>query len=309
MKKATLLIIFTIVAITSFGQDTVGRLAKAAKHIEATPDTVKPWKLGGFGSLSVNQVYFNNWAAGGESSIGFSSLINVMANYKKGHQSWTNNLDLAYGFMYNGIGSSSQQYRKTDDRIEFTTVYGYGLSKHWDFSLLLNFKTQFSNGFNYPNDSTVVSRFMSPGYLIGGPGFSYKPAPWFGVFISPVTARCTFVLDDQLAHDAAYGVDSGQHFRGEFGAYVRATLNKDLAKNINISSTIDLFTNYLKNFGNISLNWNMLLTMKVTRWWATTVSACVIYDDKIMITDLQGKTGPRTQFKENIGIGLSYKIH
>jgi hypothetical protein len=34
----------------------------------------------------------------------------------------------------------------------------------------------------------------------------------------------------------------------------------------------------------------------------------LIYDDDVRITDSDGNTGPRTQFKSVIGIGLSYKI-
>jgi len=309
MRKFTIFCFCLVISTFGFGQDTISKLAKNMKHIEATPDTVKPWKLGGFGSLSLNQAYFSNWAAGGESSIGFTGLINFHADYKKGHHSWTNNLDLTYGFNFNAIGSAQEQMRKTDDRIEFTTVYGYGISKHWDFSVLANFKTQFGKGFNYPDDSNYISKFMAPGYLIGGLGFSWKPAASFGVFISPLTSRCTFVSDGKLAHDAAFGVDSGQNFKYELGAYVRASLNQDLAKNINLTSTVDFYSNYLKNFGNIDVNWYLLLTMKVTKWWATTISTALIYDDDINITDLKGRTGPRTQFKENLGIGLSYKIH
>lgn len=309
MNRISLLTICSILSLTSFGQDTIGILAKAATHNKANPDTIKRWNFNGFVSINLNQAYFNNWAPGGENSMGLASLINVNADYKKGHHSWTNKINLAYGFMINALGSSTQRYNKTDDRILFTTVYGYGLSEHWDFSLLVNFQTQFSNGYKYPNDSVIISRFMAPGYFITGPGISWKPAASFGIFMSPVTTVCIFVLDESLAQQGAYGVDTGKQFRGEFGAYAKITLNKDLTKNINISSTLDLFTNYLRDFGSIDFNWNMLMTMKASKWLTTTLSACLFYDDRTMITDKKGKTGPRTQIKENLGVGISYKIH
>jgi len=309
MKKITLFSICIILSAFAFGQEAAKKVFDTAKHVEVAPDTVKPWTFGGFGSLSVNQAYFANWAAGGESSLGITALLNVHADYKKGHHSWTNNLDLAFGYMDNAIASAAEQMRKTDDRIEFTTAYGYGISKHWDLTALVNLRTQFAAGYKYPNDSTVISNFMSPGYLIGGLGVTWKPAASFAVFISPLAARMTFVTDRQLSDSSAFGVDSSKHVKTELGAYVRMTLNQDIAKNINISSTLDLYSNYLKNFGNIDVNWNVLITMKVTKWMATTISTSLIYDDDVKIHDLQGKTGPRTQFKENIGVGLSYKIH
>ncbi len=309
MKKICLLLFIVTLSASVVAQDTINKIARNAKHIEAVPDTVKPWTLSGFGSLNFNQAYLVNWAAGGQSSLGFAAFVNFQANYKKKRHSWMNTLDLAYGFQIQAPGSSDKQNRKTDDRIEFTSTYGYGIAKHWDLSVLANFKTQFSYGYNYPDDSTVISKFMAPGYLIAGLGFTWIPAKSFNVFLSPASGRFTFVLDKQLSDSGAFGVERGNKILGQFGPYIRAALNKDLAKNININSTLDLFTNYLENFGNINVNWNMLLTLKVNKWLATSVSASIIYDDKVQITDIHGKTGPRTQFKENIGVGISYKIH
>jgi hypothetical protein len=46
--------------------------------------------------------------------------------------------------------------------------------------------------------------------------------------------------------------------------------------------------------------------MKVNSWMNANISAHLIYDDDIRITDKNGKSGPRTQFKEVLSIGLSY---
>jgi hypothetical protein len=150
---------------------------------------------------------------------------------------------------------------------------------------------------------------MSPGYLIAGLGFSWIPAKYFSLFLSPSSGRFTFVLDPKLADSGCFGVDRGKHIKGEFGPYIRAAFNKDLVKNINLNTTLDLFTNYLEEFGNIDVNWSLLLTIKANKWLSTIVSTTLIYDNNVKITDLQGKTGPRTQFKENLGIGITYMIH
>ncbi len=309
MKTIHLLIITLLLSLSLKAQDPLKTINAAVKHIETAPDTIKHWQFMGIGSVNFNQAYLLNWAAGGQSSLALGSLLSLQANYKKGKHAWNSNLDLAYGFQLQAPGSSASQYRKTDDRIELNSFYGYGISKHWDLTFLVNAKTQFSSGFNYPDDSTVISKFMSPGYVIAGIGFSWVPASYFSVFLSPSSGRFTFVLDPKLSDSGAYGVKRGKHINAEFGPYVRAAFNKDLAKNINLNTTLDLFSNYLKEFGNVVVNWNFLLTIKANRWLATTVSATLIYDDKVSITDLQGKTGPRIQFKENLGIGIAYKIH
>jgi hypothetical protein len=309
MKKLYLILMAFVLAGSSMAQDTINKIARSAKPVEATPDTVKPWKITGVGSVNMNQAYFVNWAAGGESSLGLAAFANLQAVYKHKNHAWLNNLDLAYGFQLNAPGSADKQFRKTDDRIEFTSNYGYKVAPKWYASILVNFKTQFSYGYNYPDDSTIISKFMAPGYLVAGIGMTWVPTSYFNVFMSPASGRFTFVLDKQLSDSGAFGVERGKSILGQFGPYVRAAFNKDLAKNINLNTTLDLFTNYLENFGNINVNWNMLFTLKVNKWLATSISASLIYDDKVMITDLQGKTGPRTQFKENIGVGISYKIH
>ncbi|NQV03008.1 MAG: DUF3078 domain-containing protein, partial [Bacteroidia bacterium] len=205
-----------------------------------------------------------------------------------------------------------QQYNKTDDKIELTTTYGYEIhrNKKWYASMLANFKSQFSNGYKYPDDSTVISTIMAPGYLVAGLGITYVPSNWFRVYLSPVSGRFTFVLDQALADSGSFGVTPGKNIRGEFGSYLRADLNKDLAKNINLTSSLELFTDYLNNFGNIDVNWNVLLTMKVNKWLAATINANLIYDDDVIIKSSPTDAGgPRTQFKEIIGVGLSYKFN
>ncbi len=306
MKNVLFFLTMVFLAANSFGQQTE---SKPDSKIILMPDTVKPWKISGIVTLNFNQAYFANWSAGGQNSLGLNAMFNLKADYKKGKHSWSNNLDLAYGFQLSAPGSSEEQLRKTDDKIDLTTSYGYQIGKKWDFTLLANFRTQFTNGYKYPDDTTIISTFMAPAYLVVGPGFSYKPAPFFSLFLSPASGRFTFVLDQRLADQGAFGVDSSKHIKGELGPYVRATLNKDLSKSINITSTLDLFTDYLKDFGNIDVNWNLLVVLKVNKWLATTIATQIIYDNDIMITDLQGNTGPRTQFRENIGVGISYKIH
>ncbi len=314
MKQIILLIsaLFILGSLTGQEIKTVATGLDKAKE-EAPPDTAKHhWKFGGFGSLTINQAAYSNWAAGGTNSLGATGMLNLRLRYTKNKHSWANLLDAAYGFQLLGK-TENAKYNKTDDKIEFTTAYSFELHKNkkWFLTVLANFRSQFSNGYNYPNDSVPISKFMAPGYVVVGIGITYRPANFFTLYISPSSGRFTFVLDDTLSKQGAFGVEKGKKIRGEFGPYVRADLNKDLAKNINLSSSLELFTNYLKDFGNINVNWNVLFTLKVNKWLATIINCQVIYDDNTMIQTNapEPATGPRTQFKETIGVGLSYKFH
>src|SRR5262245_56022393 len=97
---------------------------------------------------------------------------------------------------------------------------------------------------------------MAPAYLTVAIGLDYKPSEFFSAFISPATGKFTFVTDQDLADQGAYGVDpaevdalgnkiaDGKTIRSEFGAYFRAKFQKDVATNFNLSTTLTLFDNY-----------------------------------------------------------------
>jgi hypothetical protein len=314
MRKCIFTIMAVLLVASSWAQGIKDVSKSLDKSKEAAPaDTAKKhWFFSGFGSLTINQAAYSNWAAGGTNSIGATGMLNLRLRYTKNKHSWSNFLDAAYGFQLLGA-SSNAKYNKTDDKLEYTTAYSYSLHKNtkWYLTVLVNFRTQFSNGYNYPNDSVPISRFMAPGYLVGGIGITYRPAAFFTLYVSPSSGRFTFVMDDTLSKQGAFGVEKGENIRGEFGPYVRADLNKDLAKNINISTTLELFSDYLHKFGNIDVNWNVLFTLKVNKWLATVVNCQLIYDDDVLIqtNPPEPAYGPRTQFKETIGVGISYKFH
>jgi hypothetical protein len=299
---------------------------------ETKADTVKYWKKGGFTSANINQVSLSNWAAGGDNSFSITLLGNGFANYKKGKSTWDNSIDMGYGLIRNG---GVEKFRKNEDKIDFVSKFGHQVNKkgHWFYSALVNFKSQFAPGFNYPNDSIAISRFLAPGFLMVALGMDYKPVDYISIFMSPATGKFTFVMDQKLADAGAFGVQAavfdpitgalvtkGQTFRPEFGAYISANFQKDVMKNINLRTKLDLFNNYTDknkpNRKNIDVNWEMMISMKVNKYIGVSLFSHLIYDDDINIpvfsniNGVQTQTGfgPRLQFKQVSGVGFSYKF-
>jgi len=288
------------------------------------PDSLKVWKKGGTFSLSFSQVSLTNWSAGGENSLSGTTLVNLFANSKKGKHSWDNALDMGYGFLKSG----NDVLHKSDDKMELSSKYGYTTSKHWNIAALVNFKSQFAPGYNFPNDSDAISDFLAPGYLLIALGMDYKPNDNFSFFISPLTGKITFVNNQELADAGAYGVEraeydtagvkikDGKKIRSEFGALISMKIQKEIFKNISVSTKVDLFSNYAHNPGNIDVNWDFLLTLKVNDHISATITTTLIYDDDILVplySDINGVrtqtgAGPRTQFKEVLGIAITYKL-
>ena len=310
MKKIILSIIVLTSMNLSFAQD-------ADSTITETPN----WKLQATYGLNGTQSSFVNWAAGGRNNISVLGYIEASAKYNKDRIKWETDLGLALGGMkYIGKGNN-EDLQKTDDRIDLATTVGYKLKDHWFFSGVAGFKSQFIDGFSYPNDSIRVSKFMAPGYGNLSLGIDYVPNENFSVFLSPLSTKLTFVQDEVLSNAGAFGVTpaeydlttgdvitSGKRFRGEFGAYLKVKYNQTIAKNIEIKSKLELFSNYLENPGNIDVNAEIIMNFKVNSWFSASVNWLLIYDDDIDIRDSDGNFGPRTQFKSVIGLGVSYTM-
>ncbi len=275
-------------------------------------DTLEGWHNSGVFSLNMAQSSFTNWAAGGQNSVAINGLINLAANYKKDKSAWDNALNIGYGKMLQK--GTDLGWVKTDDRIDFQSKYGRQASEKWFYSGLMSFKTQMTPGYNYPNTDDKISDLLAPAYLLFSVGMDYKPRPELSVFLSPLTSKNTIVNDDYLSSLGAFGVDPGKKFRSELGAYANIAYKKDeIVKNVNFLTKLDLFSNYLHNPQNIDVSWETLIVMKVNEFISATVNTHLLYDDDIMIKVDEGSEGEaimgkRTQFKEVIGVGLTYKF-
>jgi hypothetical protein len=282
---------------------------------------IKPWTLRAMTGLTGTQTSFVNWAAGGRNNVTALAFFEGSAKYLKGRNKWDNDLKLALGgLLYMDSVGRKEGLQKTDDRIELSTSYGYEFEKKWFYTVLGSFKTQFLDGYDYPNDSVRISRFMAPAYVNVSLGIEYVPKPYVSFYLSPVAGKITIVNDEVLANEGAFGVDpairdtagnilaTGNRVRYEFGAYFRMKFEKTIAKNIDMKTKVELFSNYMENPQNIDVIAENMFVFKVNDWFSASLNWNLIYDDDINITDRNGDTGPRTQFKSVLGLGISYTV-
>jgi hypothetical protein len=309
MKKTFFTLILSISSIFSFAQvvETESDLKKKVVVEE------EGWITKGAFTLNLAQTSLTNWAAGGQNSFAVNGMANFSANYTKGNSSWVNNLDLGYGIIRQGK-SDAATIQKSDDKVDFASKYGRKINDKLYYAALLNFKTQMSAGYNYPNDSVEISNLFAPAYLVSALGIDYKPNDKFSAFIAPVTSKLTFVNNQTLADVGAFGVEPGKNLKSEFGGYVKIAYQDDIMENVRLATKIDFFSNYTEKPQNIDINWELLITMKINKYLSASINTQLIYDDNIKISvdsDNDGITdafGPRVQFKELLGIGFSYKF-
>jgi hypothetical protein len=321
MKKFYLLTVLIILGCFSIRAQVI---EKEKELKEVTIDTIFGWKKGGVVIINMSQTSLTNWAAGGQSAVSGNSLVNLYMNHKKTNSAWDNSLNLGLGMQYQ---IADEKLIKTDDKIDFTSKYGQKAANNLYYALLVNFKTQFAVGYNYPNDSVSISDFMAPAYLITALGMDYKPGTKLSIFAAPVTGRFTFVQNEKLANQGSFGVEKavydtsgnilqkGETSKTEFGGYIRILYKNDnILKNVGFYTRLELFSNYLNNPGNIDVNWESILAIKLAKYFSAVLTLSVVYDDDVLIaTDNKttGNTdmvGPRTQIKEVFGFGFSYKF-
>jgi hypothetical protein len=298
----------------------------ASQMIFAQDAEEKSWTHGGFVGLNVSQSHFSNWTSGGQDNINGLSTFKYSANYLKGKSKWDNNIDLALGYSYFDF---DMKPLKTDDRINFSSLYGYDVVKEELFiTANLNFQSQFADGFDYKTDSTnKISKFLAPAYLTVGLGAQYTPASWFSLNLAPASGRLTIVNDQTLADKGAFGVkgalidpvtgeilEHGSKFRMELGAQLIANVNYEIFKNVVFTSKLVVFYDYMqtrefnalnKEYGcRLDFDWDNAIVMKVNDWLNCNVTARLIYDEDIK--PIEGDSF--LQFKEVLSVGISYRI-
>lgn len=261
-------------------------------------------------------ILFSNWAAGGRNNISGLSYINAQALYSKDKINSLNTVSLGLG----GVQYFDEGIQKTEDVIDLQSTFSYGFKDPWFFSVLGGFRTQFIDGFANITDTLRSSTFMAPGYVNLSIGIEYVPNKKLRIMVSPLSGKFTFVQDQRLANVGAFGVlpavfdatgsiiTPGTTFRPEIGSYIRIIYNKELMENIDLRSRLEFFSNYIENPLNIDINAEIILNFKINKWFSASLNINLIYDDDIKITDRFGNVGPRTQFKQVIGLGIAYRL-
>ena len=274
-------------------------------------------------SLQASEVSFTNWNGGGSNSISALTGIEIERNYKDKNFKWDNQLR----FQLGANKQNGEDIRKTEDNIEISSKAGFSFKKNsnWYYLGKLNFNTQLFKGFNFPSKE-VISEFMAPGYLFTGLGVEHKLSKQkLYLYLSPMTLKSTFVLNQNLANDGAFGVkeairdedgniiEEGEKLRIESGILINNEYEKEVFENVNMKNRLSLYTDYINNFGNIDVDWEINFAFKVNDYIKANFGSHLRYDDdvKIRLEQEDGsfiEGGSRIQWKQQFGIGVVVEL-
>jgi hypothetical protein len=285
------------------------------------PDSITYWERTNLVGLDINEIAFVNWSVGGNNSVSILAKGNFVRKYTRRNVNWNNELIFKYGIN----SQEGQELRKTDDQLAFNSTFGYRRDtvSNWFYSAKFNFNTQFSNGYSYPNTIDEISGPFAPAYIFLGVGGEYiRKDLGLTAYFSPLTDKTTLVLNQTLADRGSFGVQKaiidaegnvlirGKKSRTELGLLFTNQYKKQIFKNIMLDQRTTLYTDYLNNFGNIDVDFQLALDMTVNQYVKANIGAHIIYDDDIKATEevagTQVQVGPKMQLKQMLGVGLSY---
>lgn len=282
------------------------------------------WSKENLIGLDLSEVAFVNWNAGGSNSISALMSADIKRLYKRKNIRWNNEFLARYGVNK----QKGQKIRKTDDNIEINSTFGYRRDSisNWYYSAKFTFTSQFSNGYQYPDTSKEISTIMAPGYLFLGIGSEFNlEEENFNAYISPITLRSTFVLNERLANQGAFGVDpaiydedgnlikKGSKTRTELGILLTNEYAVKVFENIQLNNKLSLYTDYLNRFGNIDINWELHFNFQVNDYVVAKLGSHLKYDDDIKIQEENAEgdlvdRGPKVQWKQQLGIGVIVEL-
>ena len=328
MKRFLLTIAsLSVIATLAVGQnvqeaaeEAAKAMAEAAKQTSNTEQKKVYWTNSISFDLGFNQTGLTNWAAGGYNTISLASGIDAKANYAKELMSWNNRLQLNYGFLWSADKKNLLQ--KNTDRLYFESKWAYRAGKEstWNYTASFDFRSQFTDGYvNYTQEEgsnrwkgTLKSGFLSPAYTNIALGMEWKPAEWFNINIAPLTGGFTICTIDMLKKD--YGMklihpdDPDSGYRSalfQLGAQIKANFKATINDQINYSTQLVLFTDYLnKPFINNRVNWDNKLSWIANKFIKLSLDTWLIYDPIVTIDGVTSKT----QFKEFFTVSFTYSI-
>jgi Protein of unknown function (DUF3078) len=331
MRKLVMTVALLSAAAVSLAQTGMQDMqAAAAREVKKEGNAKGLWSKGGIFTFAVAQGGSQNWASGAEKfSLSVNSFLNLYANRSKGRKFWDNNLTASYGML----NTESQGVRKNDDRIDLYSKWGYQLKKKFALSVIGNFRTQFSDGFDYNYLGNGLKRrtsgLFAPASVLIAPGAEWRPCKSFNVFLSPASARWMIVTNAPYSYyyDATngqkpdgsietplanfYNVDPTRNVRFDLGAFASINFSKEICKNLFYITRADLYSDYLnRRPDNVDVFWINAFTFKVNKFINVTYNLDIVYDDDVKQTLPNGKPGNSvgTQIRSLLGVGFAAKF-
>jgi len=265
-----------------------------AQETKEPPPQVYGWKHGLVAGLTLTQVSYTDWAQGGENSLSYAATADGKSVNDQPSTSWTNEYKFAFGQSRLG----QQGLRKTDDKIDLSTVFTYKLGGYIYPYVAATLKTQFAKGFTYDagGNATEISAFFDPAFLTQSVGAGYQASKEVKTRLGLALREIITKTFNQYTDDPSTATVEKTKVDG--GLESVTNLDWQIEENIQLSSQLELFTAFRK-IGEVVVRNNNTLTAKISKYLTTILNVQLINEKQIT---------PRTQIKESLTLGLRYTL-
>lgn len=271
----------------------VGR-AWSQAPVPQKPDSSKwGWKHSVVSGLTFTQVSFKDWARGGEDALAGTIRLDGLSKLEDTTYVWGNTYKMSYGQAKIG----SETTRKTEDRLEFESVFTYKLGTEINPYVGATLKTQFAEGvmIDGSGKTTPVSKFFDPAYMTQSAGFGYRPS---STIKTRVGAALREIMTSVYTIYASTPESERVKTKVDGGVESVTDLELKLDDNLLIRSKLELFAPIRKP-NEMTMRMDNTLTANVSKYVVVILNVQLIND---------AKASTRLQEKEVLALGLSYTL-
>lgn len=252
-------------------------------------------KIGGVGLDFALLSLVNPRIGAGDNRVGFGGLLNYSANLKQGKVLWDNKFGLQLGL----VKVASDPLTKSADVLQATSQWGYQFSQDgkWYAAGLADFQTQFlpTYGKNYlkadaiaGQTQSLTAKIFAPAIFKFAPGVIYKPNANLKFLYSPIAMKTVIVANDEIAKAHNFiPLDANGNYKKtdlQMGSELRMDYgNKFLDGKLVYTTTLDLYSNYIRDPQNIDVEWYNSLDFMIFKNIAVNFKSDWFYDHDILV--------------------------
>ncbi|MBS1272421.1 MAG: hypothetical protein MAGBODY4_01566 [Candidatus Marinimicrobia bacterium] len=241
--------------------------------------------------LTVAHNSYDNWSKGGQNNLNLNWYNDMRFVYTQGKSTWrTTNF---YTLEYTRI--NQQEIQKTDDRLDFESMYSFAIKPPVDPYAAFTLKTQLLPGYEYDKEegenTFQNSAFFDPGYLTQSVGFSHAHEDILNTrmgFSVKETFALKYAKDELDDSTTSVKVEPGLEFVTDYAQTYREI--------VDVNSKLELFSD-LKGYKSIDVLWKNYLAVRLRENIVLQFQFTIWYDQDI---------DEMRQIKETTTLGLHY---
>ncbi len=252
------------------------------------------WNHSLVSGLNLTQVAFTDWAQGGENALAWALSLEGKSVNDLEKSNWSNSYKFAFGQARLG----SLGLRKTDDKIDLETILTYKFGVYINPYAAATLKSQFAQGYKYDaaGNKTPVSKFFDPGYLTQSVGAGYQPMPEIKTRIGAALREIFTSQFIGYADDPTTTAIEKTRVDGGLESVTEVEWKMD--DTILFTSKLELFAPF-KAIDEIVVRNDNTIAASVNKYITVNLNVQLINEKQI---------SPRTQIKETLSIGLTYRL-